>query len=205
VTPGPDTSPGRQRLWPAPGANTRRASAWQRRFIGSCARPSAGRPSLAPTNFASRNLALPRGCRAAPDPDAQRAPSQQLQGPAGMRAWLKQAIAPWGAGLDARQLDSCRSCGRRKMDVALIKVARRPSRSPGGHPVGQGSAQRHRRHELAPRARPDSAALRAPGGQGSRSAFRQKRKARVPQLKGGATALYPNASGASAKVPLPTA
>jgi hypothetical protein len=37
------------------------------------------------------------------------------------------------------------------------------------------------------------------------AAFRQKRKARVPQLKGGATALYPNASGASAKVPLPTA
>jgi hypothetical protein len=37
------------------------------------------------------------------------------------------------------------------------------------------------------------------------AAFRQKRKARAPQLKGGATALYPNASGASAKVPLPTA
>jgi len=37
------------------------------------------------------------------------------------------------------------------------------------------------------------------------AAFRQKRKARVPQLKGGATALYPNASGAFAKVPLPTA
>jgi hypothetical protein len=37
------------------------------------------------------------------------------------------------------------------------------------------------------------------------AAFREKRKARVPRLKGGATALYPNASAASAKVPLPTA
>jgi hypothetical protein len=44
-----------------------------------------------------------------------------------------------------------------------------------------------------------------PEAEEAAAAFREKRKARVPQLKGGATALYPNASGASAKVPLPTA
>jgi hypothetical protein len=43
-----------------------------------------------------------------------------------MRAWLKQAIAPWGAGLDARQLASVACLKGHAGDArwtSLIKVA----------------------------------------------------------------------------------